>query len=77
MSRKDPVELASDLGARAHDLYALGDATALAALGFVARVNPEILAWLRDRLLDLTVFDEAREHSTSTARSGQRRGAAK
>jgi hypothetical protein len=51
---RNPVEIASDLGARAHDLYSCGNARALAALSIVAQVNPEMLAWLRDRLLDIT-----------------------
>ena len=53
-SKKSPVEIASDLGAKAHDLYQHGDSAACAALFVVARVNPEMLAWLRDRLLDIT-----------------------
>ena len=44
----------SDLGAKAHDLYMHGDTQARAALRVVAAVNPEMLAWLRDRLLDIT-----------------------
>lgn len=52
---KDPVEIASDLGAKAHDLYQHGDGVARQALYVVAKVNPEMLAWLRDRLLDITV----------------------
>ena len=48
------MELASDIGAKAFDLYAYGDVTARQALSVVARVNPEVLAWLRDRLLDIT-----------------------
>lgn len=51
---KTPVELASDIGAKAHDLYQFGDNAARAALYEVAVVNPEMLAWLRDRLLDIT-----------------------
>ena len=51
---RDPVELASDIGAKAHDLYAYGDHVAIASLRVVAAVNPEMLAWLRDRLLDIT-----------------------
>lgn len=53
-STKTPVEIASDLGAKAHDLYMHGDVQARAALRVVARVNPDMLAWLRDRLLDIT-----------------------
>lgn len=53
-SARSPVELASDLGAKAHDLYQHGDRAAVAALRVVAKVNPEMLAWLRDRLLDIT-----------------------
>ena len=53
-SRKTPVELASDIGAKAHDLYQHGDRVSCAALSAVAKVNPEMLAWLRDRLLDIT-----------------------
>ena len=53
-SKKSPVEIASDLGAKAHDLYQHGDLAACAALRVIARVNPEMLAWLRDRLLDIT-----------------------
>jgi len=53
-SRRDPVELASDIGAKAFDLLQHGDTQARAALRVVARVNPEVLAWLRDRLLDIT-----------------------
>lgn len=51
---KTPVELASDIGAKAFDLYAHGDVAARAALAVVARVNPDMLAWLRDRLLDIS-----------------------
>lgn len=51
---KTPVEIASDLGAKAHDLYMCGDVQARAALRVIARVNPDMLAWLRDRLLDIT-----------------------
>lgn len=54
-SRRSPVELASDIGAKAFDLHAYGNVAALRALAIVARVNPDVLAWLRDRLLDLTV----------------------
>lgn len=56
MSRRyrEPVEIASDIGAKAHDLYQHGDAVARRALYEVAVVNPEMLAWLRDRLLDIT-----------------------
>jgi hypothetical protein len=53
-STKTPVEIASDLGAKAHDLYMHGDVQARAALRVVAKVNPEMFAWLRDRLLDIT-----------------------
>ena len=51
---RSPVEIASDLGARAHDLYQCGDARARMALRYVAQVNPDMLAWLRDRLLDIS-----------------------
>lgn len=53
-SKKSPVEIASDLGSKAHDLYQYGDHAACAALRVIAKVNPETLAWLRDRLLDIT-----------------------
>lgn len=53
-SKRSAVELASDIGAKAHDLYQYGDRPAIAALRVVAQVNPEMLAWLRDRLLDIT-----------------------
>jgi hypothetical protein len=53
-STKSPVEIASDLGAKAHDLYTHGDTQARAALRVIAQVNPEMMAWLRDRLLDIT-----------------------
>lgn len=46
------VELASDIGAKAHDLYAHGDPAAVMALRAVAEANPEMMAWLRDRLID-------------------------
>lgn len=49
-----PIELASDIGSKAFDLHCYGDAMARVALREVARVNPEMLAWLRDRLLDIT-----------------------
>jgi hypothetical protein len=52
--QKSPVELASDIGAKAFDLSQYGDLTACRALYEVARVNPDMLAWLRDRLLDIT-----------------------
>lgn len=51
---RDPVEIASDIGAKAFDLMQHGDVAACRALWTVARVNPEMLAWLRDRLLDIT-----------------------
>jgi len=54
-SARSAVELASDIGAKAFDLHGHGDHAARAALAVVARVNPEMLAWLRDRLLDITV----------------------
>ena len=53
-SRRVQVELASDIGEKAHALMRHGDGDAVFALGVVARVNPEALAWLRDRLLDIT-----------------------
>lgn len=53
-SKRSPVELASDIGAKAFDLYQHGDRSACAALKVIAQVNPEMLAWLRDRLLDIT-----------------------
>lgn len=53
-SRKTPVEIASDIGGKAFDLYQHGDTQARAALRVIARVNPEMMAWLRDRLLDIT-----------------------
>jgi hypothetical protein len=53
-STRTPIELASDIGAKAFDLHAHGDREAVAALSLIARVNPEVLAWLRDRLLDIT-----------------------
>lgn len=53
--RRDPVEIASDIGAKAHDLYSWGsDPLARQALREVAKVNPEMLAWLRDQLLAIT-----------------------
>lgn len=52
--RRLPVELASDIGAKAFDLSQWGDSHARIALRVVAKVNPEVLAWLRDRLLDIT-----------------------
>lgn len=55
---RDPIEVASDLGAKAHDLYQFGDSRARLALREVAKVNPDILAWLRDRLLDITQHPE-------------------
>ena len=51
---RDPITLASDIGAKAFDLSQYGDVIARGALLEVARVNPEMLAWLRDRLLDIT-----------------------
>lgn len=56
MSRRNrsPIELASDIGAKAFDLHCYGDDVARSALNEVGRVNPEMLAWLRDRLLDIT-----------------------
>lgn len=51
---KSSVEVASDLGAKAHDLYQFGDREARIALSVVAKINPDMLAWLRDRLLDIT-----------------------
>jgi hypothetical protein len=53
-SRRSPVEIASDLGTKAFDLYAHGDQEAVAALSIVAQVDPETFAWLRDRLMDIT-----------------------
>lgn len=52
--RKSPVELASDIGSKAFDLHCYGDPLARQALREIAKVNPEMLAWLRDRLLDIT-----------------------
>jgi hypothetical protein len=52
--KRSPVELASDIGAKALDLHAYGDQQAVEALSFLAKVNPEVFAWLRDRLLDIT-----------------------
>lgn len=46
--------MASDIGAKAFDLHCYGDGIARVALREVAQVNPEMLAWLRDRLLDIT-----------------------
>lgn len=57
---RSPVELASDIGAKAFDLYAHGDHAANVALATVAHVNPEMFAWLRDRLLDITRQPETR-----------------
>jgi hypothetical protein len=57
MSRKPkrtPIELASDIGVKAFDLHAYGDRVAVEALSFISQVNPEVFAWLRDRLLDIT-----------------------
>lgn len=62
MARKatrTPIELASDIGAKAMDLHAHGDQAAIEALAFLAKVNPEVFAWLRDRLLDITRQPEA------------------
>jgi len=53
-SRRVQVELASDIGEVASRLMRHGDTDALFALSVVARVNPVALAWLRDRLLDIT-----------------------
>lgn len=53
-STRSPIELASDIGAKAMDLHAHGDREAVAAFAFLAKVNPEVFAWLRDRLLDIT-----------------------
>lgn len=53
-STRSAVELASDIGAKAFDLHCYGDAVARGALREIAKVNPEMLAWLRDRLLDIT-----------------------
>jgi hypothetical protein len=47
---RSPVELASDIGAKAMDLYAYGDLEAVEAFSLLARVNPEVFTWLRDRL---------------------------
>lgn len=52
--RKSAVELASDIGAKAHDLYGYGDHAAIGALRIVATVNPRMMAWLRDRLVEAT-----------------------
>lgn len=53
--RRSPVEIASDIGAKAHDLHSWGsDYIARSALREVAKVNPEMLAWLRDQLLAIT-----------------------
>jgi len=45
------VELASDIGAKAADLHAHGDAAALEALDFLCKVNPDVYSWLLDRLM--------------------------
>lgn len=58
-SRKMAIELASDIGVRAMDLHAYGDAAAVDALRYVSMVNPDIFAWLRERINESV---PAREH---------------
>lgn len=44
---KQPVELVSDIVARAAQLHAHGDQAAIDALRVHWEVNPEVLGWLR------------------------------
>ena len=57
---KMPIEYASAVGTAAADLHDFGDAEADAALKFISAVNPQLFAWLRDRLnaLNLQVAQE-------------------
>lgn len=47
---KPAGEIASDVGASAADLYVYGNVEARRAIEFVSAVNPDVFAWLRDRL---------------------------
>lgn len=51
------IELASDVGAKAADLYAHGDRAAEHALAFLWRVNPRVFGWLTERLLAVREAD--------------------
>lgn len=70
MARKlrSAVELASDIGAKAFDLYAHGDRAAVDALRVLVSVNPEMFAWLRDRLNEATT-----QEPSATALRGDER----
>lgn len=57
------IELASDIGSKAMDLYQHGDRAALEAFKVLVTVNTEVFAWLRDRLVDLGPI-EARHDKT-------------
>lgn len=56
MARKQrsALELASNVGASAFDLYQHGDGAAREAFCLLWTVNPELLEWLRDRLVEAT-----------------------
>lgn len=51
---KSAIELASDIGAKAYDLMQYDDAAVRGALRVLVTVNPEVFAWLRDRLQEAT-----------------------
>jgi hypothetical protein len=53
------IELVSDIGRLALDLYAHGDAEAMKALQFISQVNPEIFNWLTDRLNSVVTIRKA------------------
>lgn len=58
-SKKSILDLASAIGVCALDLQPYGDAAAVDALKFLAGANPDVFAWLRDRLADALPPTEA------------------
>ncbi len=56
MGRKhrSALELASNIGSAAFDMYHLGDGAARGAFCLLWTVNPEVMEWLRDRLVEAT-----------------------
>ena len=56
---KHAVELVSDIGALAVDLHnGYRDEDAHAAFVFLAKVNPQLFAWLKDRLVAASKGDQ-------------------
>lgn len=62
---RSPLELAGNIGAAAFDLYHHGDGAARGALCLLWTVNPEVMEWLRDRLVESTTPAKSREEAST------------